>query len=265
MHVETMNHRLKLARAAEHLAALKSATQDYSREVNHRLVRGYDPLTDEFIVRVQITKPIPLEWGLIIGDVLHNLRSALDSLVFELAERHAGGLGVQEVRKIQFPICDRPGTFQTEVKQKKKLLHVTPKAVAEAERLQPYMPTAWPGGNPLGILRDLSDIDKHRKLLLAYSNLGSGTVRISRAGADKSEHFDVPMLGGVLRDGTIIARFQLPARFPATDVRMATSMGLAYTLDEGFSGYDRGDVHQFLDYVRIFIEREVFPALESFL
>jgi hypothetical protein len=260
-----MNHRLKLARAAEHLAVLKSAMHDYSREVNHRLVRRYEPLTDEFIVQIEITKPIPLGWSLIIGDALHNLRSSLDSLAFELCGRHSGGLSAAEGRRIQFPICDLPKSFDEEIKRKKRLRHLTPRAISIAERLQPYAPTKWQGGNPLGILRELNDIDKHRTLLLAYSNLHSGTVRISRAGDTKSEYFDVPMLGGVLRDGAIVARFQLPADFPATDVRMGTSMGLAYTLDEGVPGYDKGDVHQFLDYVRIFIEREVFPALESFL
>jgi hypothetical protein len=65
---------------------------------------------DEVAYRLRLTEPIPLEIPLIVGDLLHNLRSALDSLVYEMTTRAVGRrLQPEEERACQFPIAPDPG------------------------------------------------------------------------------------------------------------------------------------------------------------
>ena len=45
---------------------------------------------EKLAARLRLLQPIPAEIPLIVGDILHNLRSALDSLVYELTTQAAG-------------------------------------------------------------------------------------------------------------------------------------------------------------------------------
>jgi hypothetical protein len=67
---------------------------------------------DRTAYRLRLHRPIPVEISLIVGDLLHNLRSALDSLVFELTTRAAGReLTEKEEKACQFPISPDPDSF----------------------------------------------------------------------------------------------------------------------------------------------------------
>jgi hypothetical protein len=99
---------------------------------------------------------------LIIGDAVHNLRSALDHLAWQLVESHAaitpGAPGPDE--NTAFPI------YQTAPKKKfaalAKVQGMGPGAVSLLESLQPYNC----GDNTLWELSKLDNIDKHRLLLV---------------------------------------------------------------------------------------------------
>src|SRR6266511_2429033 len=58
--------------------------------------------------------PFPtIEWGVRIGDCLHNLRSALDHVVWQLALLHLQRQPTdKEARRIQFPIEHIPERFE---------------------------------------------------------------------------------------------------------------------------------------------------------
>ncbi len=109
----------------------------------------------------EVTREVRLspELSIRVGEFIYNLRSALDHLVFALAW-HDGGkkpTGGHE-RKLQFPIEDRPKSFWT--RRNTLLKGVSDPNVALIERYQPYKGCSW-----TGILRDLSNTDKHRELL----------------------------------------------------------------------------------------------------
>lgn len=106
--------------------------------------------------------------SLIISDCLHKLRSALDSLVYGLAELHMAEVGEvltdHIAKSLAFPICDDEASFVGAQKRMRiALLDVVEVGVVEAH--QPYRECDLPEDSPLWSLRELQNIDKHRFLL----------------------------------------------------------------------------------------------------
>jgi hypothetical protein len=67
---------------------------------------------DKTAFRLHVTQQPPLEIPLIVGDLLHNLRSSLDSLMYELVTRAYGQpLSADEEKACQFPITPTPKKF----------------------------------------------------------------------------------------------------------------------------------------------------------
>src|SRR5207248_11185539 len=74
---------LKLERADQHITALGDEITEFGRDyITYELRQG--KLDDSYAVHFHFTKPIPPRWGVMIGDICHNLRSALDHLVAAL-------------------------------------------------------------------------------------------------------------------------------------------------------------------------------------
>jgi len=112
-----------------------------------------------------------------LGEIVHNLRSALDHLVFQLALWNTNG-SVQKDWIVQFPITDNCGEF---AKAKiKHLKEVHTKHAALIERFQGYHRIhSIRGSNPLAILRDFSNMDKHRLLLSVIIPWGAIEVSVN--------------------------------------------------------------------------------------
>jgi hypothetical protein len=176
--------RAKLRRADEHLDALKAEAAAWLDSRPYDLY--WDPPYPELIetphleldIHVGVVREPPEALGVILGDVLHNLRGALDNLFWALVTR-TGMPTPAEARTISFPIARRYATFlqQAGIRSFHKRAKGAPRAsvlpdppgrnrVTYAERLtiqrhQPYH-REDPANHPLAILRDLNDRDKHR-------------------------------------------------------------------------------------------------------
>ena len=67
---------------------------------------------NEVAYRLHIRREAPAEISTVVGDVLHNLRSALDSLAYELAVRSKGqALTKEEERLTSFPWCQHSSEY----------------------------------------------------------------------------------------------------------------------------------------------------------
>lgn len=106
--------------------------------------------------------PISDEFSITIGEIIYNLRAALDYLVYELAFLDSGI--IQEMT--QFPIETNSSLFDSH--RPSYLKGVADKHAAIIERLQPYNPFAW-----THTVRDISNPDKHRHLTVVGGG-GSG-------------------------------------------------------------------------------------------
>jgi len=93
----------KLARAQEHVDAFNEERQEWiqsqSSGLNDQWVNEY---TQSFTVHGLGQPPIRL--SILIGDFAHNVRSALDHLIFDLWLSHSGRPSDAEMRRIQMPI-----------------------------------------------------------------------------------------------------------------------------------------------------------------
>jgi hypothetical protein len=137
----------------------------------------YDTDTGEHVLRTgaRLAEDAIRRWGLITGDAIHNLRGALDHLVWQLACYKTGsaelpGVSEREARRIQFPIDDTPPPHgdPRRFREDDNLQHVLPEHREVIYRHQPFgtefnfgfreIPT-------LSRLRELSNRDKHRLIV----------------------------------------------------------------------------------------------------
>jgi hypothetical protein len=157
---------LKFRRAQYHLNCLKSA---YVRlqKANQRVAPANlkSTLGDQSILEPRVRPDA--RWGLMIGDCVHNFRSALDHRMFQIVPE---ATRLEYADKIDFPIFSAPAKYsQWKRMNAKWLAAVDPKAVEIIDRLQP-----GDGGNPnatrhvLWLLRQLSNLDKHRRIHVAF-------------------------------------------------------------------------------------------------
>jgi hypothetical protein len=105
--------------------------------------------------------------ALILGDVFHNLRSALDHVVFQLALKNTDG-AIKVENRVQFPIEDKVTTFDRRCIERSPgdpgawLAEVHRDDQAIIKRFQPD--GGVDGGLLLHALRNYSNGDKHRLL-----------------------------------------------------------------------------------------------------
>ena len=162
------------------------------------------------------------------GDAVHNLRSALDHCVFDLALRYTNG-NVQRPRQIEFPITDSSDLWNQRLY---RLSEVDPTDVAVLKWYQPYEALARAGQpvgsrTQLGMLRDLDDWDKHR-LLTAVAVPDAGlTNPHPQALAIWMPMFmervasSDPIPLTEIELGTVLARAQFPDSVRLMDMEMA--------------------------------------------
>ncbi len=103
-----------------------------------------------------IRKPIPDHWPLLFGDAIQNLRNALEHAVYSAA---------REKGRPQFPIFTDACEFQ--VRGIPMIERVPAPIRTQIERAQPFQSLSPAEFDPLAILADLSNFDKHRSLPLA--------------------------------------------------------------------------------------------------
>jgi hypothetical protein len=184
-HIETFRQ------TVEHFEARKPATFGFRTEKHPRADGSV-----EYELYAIIRKPPPRELALIAGDVAHNVRSALDHLVYVLSSRTA-----QRSGKTQFPIFTDECRFK--VLGVPKIESIRGPERTLIENVQPFAAAVDPANDPLAILNRLSNIDKHRLPLTTVAAAKEQDTWISSDNADC--HFTFVARGGVEHDERIVA------------------------------------------------------------
>src|SRR5207244_2934093 len=95
------------------------------------------PATGEKVLSVKPLASVPTEFQLIIGDFIHNLRSALDVLAFDLAWAGSKGPMIKGVAaNSEFPVFGPRSPSAAELR--KRIGTIDPAAQAIIESLQPH-------------------------------------------------------------------------------------------------------------------------------
>lgn len=189
----------KLRRANAHIETLRADIRGAGQGEPYTipLREDLDQDTGTLYIRVDRETARPEQWGLMIGDALHNLRSALDNGWWQLARLHLKREPTeQETKRIQFPILKLGGTWNPG--NHRSLVGSV--ATTFAGELQPdlrgYPADTW---HPLATLNRLSNIDKHRNIHTTVQMLGELRLRFRGEGqkiAEGASGFTVHYFGG---------------------------------------------------------------------
>src|SRR5690348_4586194 len=109
---------IKWAHGLSHAQALDADIETFNFHGHRDPLLGvqadYDPRRHGFSVRATEVAPVPSHWGLMLGDVAHNYRSALDHLAWAVVcrgRKPPSALTEGQQRAVQFPIADERAAF----------------------------------------------------------------------------------------------------------------------------------------------------------
>lgn len=207
---------LKLARASAQVRALDEAVTTWV-DANPLVAKcelrqgrlGFRVTQQEF------QQPAPLDhWGLLVGECLHNLRSALDNLAFALARLHRDP--PEKPQRIAFPIYSDKAQF--EKNGSNNIDQLSRAAALLIERLQPFQRD---GSAALGtadrdalvLLQWLSNTDKHRVpsvVLIAPTEISHSFAAEFQSEEDAAANVppDATFWAGPLKPGAVLIEYR---------------------------------------------------------
>lgn len=181
------------------------------------------------IIQTGDTASFPfVEWGLAVGEYIHNVRSALDNLAFALARLKMDP--PTRPNAVTFPIYRDKDAFQ---KNGRRNIDQMPEAVtALIERIQPFQRDGGPTegiaeNDPLLQLQWLSNTDKHRVpavVLIAPQTLSHNHQIEFRSEEEAVANAppDVTLWNGALAPGVVL--FEMRTRHPLVSVKGTTEV-----------------------------------------
>lgn len=148
---------LKLERARQHINDLNARVDEFLATKPFVLMERHERKAGRTAYYIKVKQPIPPEFSLIIGDAAHNIRAALDIVLF-------GMVGDREP-KIQFPFPRDP--TPEALKRAIKERHVEAAGEKVVETITRLEPNASGKDIALYLAHALDVQDKHRLLILA--------------------------------------------------------------------------------------------------
>lgn len=230
---------LKLRRVQHHLDTLQDALDGFLESKPYEIVNESHPKSAQYVLWTKVREQPPPEWSPIIGDIVHNWRSTLDHLAWQLVIRN----GRKPSGSTQFPIFSKnpfdANSYSSGRESKDSLkrwnrqvkgMHAND--VALVERLQPYNVGEDAGFPVLSALSELSNWDKHRVYQLTGQTLKGGTF----SAEDYKDcecwlFYERPI--GTFEHGTVVARFAVIATGPEPKVNMKIKISFDIAFGEG--------------------------------
>jgi hypothetical protein len=207
---------LKLNRAKERFDTLSQAIKDFIADEDSYSIALEQHGQGRATFRVSDVKRPPPEWGLLIGECVHQYRSALDHLVFQLVlSNRRGYLPARVVKRSEFPIFNSGPRFRGRRNRKgepssgsgrAKIQDIPKEARAAIERLQPYHRRKNPEARSLWQLHELANVDKHRLLHVTYSSFQGSSFTIHSRNVAELRGFD--FRPGPLKRNAVVAEWQ---------------------------------------------------------
>ena len=163
----------KMVRAKEHLDTLHAEAGMFFESAKRNFILKTNEHEAWIVHYIEDSIP-PIRLGVLLGECVFNIRSALDNLVCGLirtVDSHA------PCKDSQFPICSTQKQWK-DISQK-YLKGVEPAAQKMVQDLQPcFRMSAAPENDPLSILNILCNSDKHRAVTLTLAYSHDLTVRV---------------------------------------------------------------------------------------
>jgi hypothetical protein len=159
---------IKVGRAKEHLNDLKTAIRVFFDSKPYVVSTKRDSMR-RLIYYVSRVEPAPTLFATTTGDVIQNLRSALDHLAYQLFL--VGTNGTTDGRHVYFPIDQDIVEYRRNLPRRTKGMRQD--AIDTLNIIEPYKGGK---GHDLWVLHELNNIDKHRLLVTVGSAYQSFNV-----------------------------------------------------------------------------------------
>jgi hypothetical protein len=196
----------------------------------------------KYVFRVEDVLPYPAEeWGIILGDAVHCLRSALDQLMWGMCDPKERG------ERTQFPICLTRRQWVTEAPA--RYWGAGENFVKLLDKLQPYHRGDMNAArdHPLALLMALSNLDKHRTIpaITLVADQTEATVLATQGIKEWSSlrfHEGKPYeKSAVVADAKIVADDS--GLEPQMDVKVEASFGIGFGVITSAPTISRKPVH----------------------
>lgn len=164
---------LKWARGNSHAKALEASFVEWfaSAPASVDGVLRDDRQGIDFVARVP--RGIPThEWALLLGDTLHNFRSAFDALAWGIA--HFNDTRPSKPKSVQFPICVDKKQWNEAVKA--WVGELDPQFQDRLKMMQPFKFVEPGATSVLKMIHDLDIQDKHKDFLKVSADLNGVAV-----------------------------------------------------------------------------------------
>lgn len=200
---------LKWARAVEHMRVLARSTREFGAVDSYEYVRTDNAAdVDDPLVRMHwrivVKAPYPDRWSVLLGDVLTNLRAALDHVFWLAVIAHSGPPA--QPHQVAFPITTTTKSFAHQTARLAAL--VDPRIWETVEAMQPFHEGVQAHTSPLEVLRWLSNVDKHRAVHIVGRTVFDMGPTIVRS-PTPLEVVDDWRLEGEAADGAVVARLKI--------------------------------------------------------
>ena len=203
--------RVRLDRALQHLEAFENRIQWLGGNNPYSVGINRDGETGYYFVTATIPQAPPNEWGLLISEFSHNLRAALDNLVWQLALKRT----IAPFDYAGFPVYLSQSGFNSG--GNRLVTDLSPLQQVMIERTQPYH-RRNPRRDPLWLLHQINNADKHRFLpVVAQPKFNLDTLRFDGPTQDITVYTPRHM-----ENGTQLARYMPTSFSPGRNVVGAT-------------------------------------------
>ena len=195
-----------------------------------KIVRQGDAEPGEYVLRYHAPE-LPIVWSVRVGEVIHNLRSSLDHMVWTLVERDQGSPG----KHTAYPVFTGKTEFEENIgmlsrTRKGCMFGLGQEGIAMLRRTQPYH--GWHDGgdaheSALLLLDELWNIDKHRAVPLVYASAQLTSIDVSPTIDDPRVHI-APV--GPIENGAVL--YSLPPGVDQSNVNVKANVSREIELKE---------------------------------
>jgi len=243
---------LKVRRAKQHIADLEARSEMFFAS-NPSILSAVDDLEPGHrSIVARVGEPVPAEFALMLGDAIHNLRSSLDLLAWQIISPVAG---VDE-KQVGFPVGKNLEHFAKVIKSRQIEMTHRPDIV------EAFLNTkAFDGGNDLlyGLHR-LDIADKHKLVIPEVRYFGVNNLDLERLDPALQR---TKLYAGVVSnsEGNSIFSWPLAAESPSLDfVQEAIGKDGGARLDSALAF---GRVHTFHGKLVIFTMKQIALEVEA--
>lgn len=245
----------KIRRAKEHIENLKTELRAFRNRGAYVQVGHDEPETGDRVVRLRVGEEFPPQISLVLGDAIHNLRSSLDYLAYQLCIASRG----TPDDNTGFPIWHRPPAVpDVKAEVTRKIPRANTKVIGCIKTLEPYKGGK---GDIVWRLHRLDIMDKHKLLIgVATSapniNLRGGIIPNDALFPKVPRPMKLPPRGLALEEGAELLRIKRADR---------TTMNVdpQFTFQVAFSEVCTGDpiIPKLEEFLK-FINGIILPAFE---